>query len=100
MAYNSSNPGGDDDMLSDSSPETSAEADNSESEDTSGKTFLMPESVCPGMGPGDKLVSEVKEVQDGQYLCEYTSKKGGEKSEPATESSSDSGDKEMASYMT
>ena len=100
MAYSNSNPGPketDDSMLSDSSDEQSS--DGAKSKAAEKQTFIVPESVCPGMKPGEEMVSEILEVQDGNYLCAYAPEKGhDEGSEPDTKSSS--GDSEMASYMS
>ena len=100
MAYGNSNPGPketDDSMLSDSSTEESSDGTKSKTEEE--QTALVPESLCPGMKPGDEMVLKIEEVQEGQYLCSYAPEKGhDEGSEPDSKSSS--GDSEMASYMS
>ena len=96
MAY--SNPGNDD-VLSDTPDAPPPEDKASKSEEGSEQTALVPESLCPGMKPGDEMVVKIEEVQDGQYLVSYAPEEGGEE-EKGEEPHSESGDKEMASYMS
>lgn len=96
MAYGT-NPGNDD-MFSDSPDLAPAEDKTGESEESSDQTALVPESLCPGMKPGDEMVVKIEEVQDGQYLVSYAPEKGGEDHPEPMKGSS--GDKEMSDYMS
>lgn len=89
------------DHYDDSEPmaeEGSAQGDEMEQSDDSGKTALVDSSLCPGMKPGDEFTVRVDKVLDsGEYVLSYP-----EGSKTKEEPSMEEGmapESEVAGYM-
>jgi hypothetical protein len=53
-------------------PEGEAEPKPEGEEGEEGQTALVPESLCPGMKPGEEMVVRIDKVLDGQYQVSYS----------------------------
>lgn len=62
-----------------------------------GKTFVVPEEVCPGMKPGDKMEATVTRVNEGSYEMKYEPKEESQEEAPPEAAAPPEGS--MASMM-
>jgi hypothetical protein len=62
------------------------------------ETALIPQSLCPGMKPGDELVLKIDRVHGEEYEVSYAPKEESPEEAPP-ESAPPSGDPQMASMM-
>jgi hypothetical protein len=103
MADYSSNPGPSEDMYEsggDAPEKKPAEgSDETEGAKGEGQTALVPESLCPGMKPGEEMVVRIKSVMDGQYEVEYSPEPDKKEEAPPEAPAKPPGDAEMASMM-
>ena len=73
----------------DPSPKPEQEGGKSDEAD-SGKTYLVPSDICPGMKPGEEMVVKIESVEDDQYQISYApEKKGSEDAESKPMASAD-----------
>ena len=64
-----------DEMYEDAETEVTDESMSEETEDTSTETAVIPQTLCPGMKPGDKVILRIDEVTDDQYVVSYPGEK-------------------------
>jgi hypothetical protein len=88
-----------------SKPNTVAEGEDAPeegSDETKGEgsetTALIPETLCPGMQPGDEMVVTIKSVMDGQYQVAYSPEPKSKDPDKAP-APVPQGDSELASMM-
>ncbi len=108
MAYGNSNPsgGGGGDMYSDAEPAAAPapkdpDNDGDTHEEGGGETALVPQSLCPGMKPGEEMVVKIDSLTENDYVVSYAPEKGkGEGEAPAAPpAESGEGGGSMASMM-
>lgn len=73
-----------------------------QTDEEKGQTTTIPQSICPGMKPGEELVLHIDQVTDDEYVVSYApepEKKEGDETPPPKPTAPAPRDSEMASMM-